>query len=85
MNEFCRLAKVAFESYHNAPYPPAEWGLTDALGYVMEFLSHHDSVDEMPGLRQAMQKMSPQDWENWRTRYPEHEATLIAPLHQEIT
>jgi hypothetical protein len=85
MNEFANLTKKAFEAYHDMPYESAEWGLTDALGHIMEFMAHHDHIDEMPGLREAMQAMSPKDWENWRMRYPEHQESLIDPLQREIT
>jgi hypothetical protein len=84
MNEFAQLTKKAFEAYHNIPYESAEWGLTEALGHIMEFLAHHDSIDEMPGLRAAMATMTASDWENWRTRYPEHLRSLIEPLQREI-
>jgi hypothetical protein len=50
----------------------------------MEFMAHHDDIDDMPGLREAMQTMSPRDWENWHMRYPEHWESLIEPLQREI-
>jgi hypothetical protein len=84
MAEFAQLTKKAFESYHNIPYEPAEWGMTDALGHITEFLDHHESIDEMPGLREAMQKMSLKDWEIWNQRYPEHRQSIIEPLHRAI-
>lgn len=84
MNEFANLTKRAFENYHDMPLEPAEWGLTDALGHIMEFMAHHHSIDEMSGLRQAMQTMTPKEWENWRMRYPEHLENLIDPLQREI-
>lgn len=83
MNEFGQLTKKAFENYHNTPYE-SEWGFTEAIGHIMEFLDHHDSINEMPGLREALQSLSLKDWENWYTRYPEHRDTIIEPLHREI-
>ena len=85
MENFAQLTKQAFEAYHNMPYPPAKWSFTDAVGFIMEFLEHHDSIDEMPGLREAFQAMSPTEWESWRERYPEERTKLIDPLHAEIT
>jgi hypothetical protein len=84
MTEFAQLTKETFEAYHNIPYEPAVWGFTDAVGHIMEFLAHHDSIDEMPGLREAMYTMTPGDWENWRKRYPEHRLGIIDPLYREI-
>jgi hypothetical protein len=84
MDKFATLTKKAFEGYHNIPYEPAEWGLTDALGHIMEFMARHDDIDEMPGLREALQAMTPKEWENWRMRYPEHAERLIDPLQREI-
>jgi hypothetical protein len=84
MSEFTKLTKQAFDGYHDAPHEPAEWSLTDALGHIMIFLERHDSVDEMPGLRQAIEAMTSNEWENWRTRYPEHLADIIEPLQREI-
>lgn len=85
MGKFEHLTKQAFEAYHNMPYPPAQWSFTDAVGFIMQFLEHHDSVDEMPGLRAALQAMTPTDWATWRDRYPEARAELIDPLHAEIS
>jgi hypothetical protein len=85
MNEFAQLTKKAFEDYHNTPYEPAEWGLTDALGHIMKFLARHNSINEMPGLREAMEAMTPKEWEIWRERYPEHRRSMIEPLERELT
>jgi hypothetical protein len=85
MSKFTQLTKKAFEDYHNTPYEPAEWGETDALGHIMEFMAHHDSINEMQGLREALQAMTPKEWETWRLRYPEHQKSLIEPIAQEIT
>jgi hypothetical protein len=85
MIEFAQLTKQAFENYHNTPYEPAEWGVTDAFGHIMEFLEHHDSIDEMPGLREALQTMTLKDWETWSERYPDERNNIIEPLHREIT
>jgi hypothetical protein len=51
----------------------------------MEFLAHHDNIDEMPGLRDALHAMTDSEWENWYERYPEERAALIEPLHTEFT
>lgn len=48
------------------------WGLTDAFQQIVAFLDRHDSVDEMPGLAEALQEMSDGKWESLRERYPEH-------------
>jgi hypothetical protein len=85
MNEFAQVSKKVFEGHYNTPYEPAEWSVTDALGHIMEFMAHHESIDEMPGLHEALQKMSAKDWEIWRTRYPEHVRDLIDPLQKKIT
>jgi hypothetical protein len=85
MNEFAQRAKQAFEAYHNTPYEPEEWTLTAALGHVMEFMARHDSIHEMPGLPEAIRAMTPNDWEKWRTRYPEHRESLIEPIGREVT
>ena len=84
MSEFTTLTKQVFDDYHGAPLEPAEWSLTDALGHIMLFLERHESVDEMPGLRAAIETMTPGEWENWRTRYPEHVADMIEPLEREL-
>ena len=84
MNEFAKLTKQAFENYYNAPFEPAEWGLTDTVGHIMKFLENHDSVDDMTGLREALYTMSLKDWESWYDRYPEHRESIIEPLHREI-
>jgi hypothetical protein len=84
MSKFTQLTKQSFENYHNTPYESAEWTLTTALGHIMEFLAHHDNIDEMAGLRDALHAMTDSDWENWYARYPEERATLIEPLHTEI-
>jgi hypothetical protein len=85
MQDFPQLTKTAFENYHNMPYEPAKWTLTDALGHIMQFLEHHDSIDEMSGLRQAIAAMTPTEWEEWARRYPHARANLIEPLRQAIT
>lgn len=85
MNKFTQLTKKAFEAYHNAPLEPAQWSLTDALGHVMNFVARHDSIHEMPGLAEAIQAITPRDWENWRTRYPEYQESIIDPIEREIT
>ena len=85
MIEFAVQTKKAFENYHNTPYESTEWGPTEAWGHVVEFLQHHDSIDEMPGLREALQKMSPKEWETWRTTYPDLREGVIDPLYQAIT
>lgn len=84
MSEFTTLTKQVFDDYHGAPLEPAEWSLTDALGHIMLFLERHESVEEMPGLRAAIETMTPDEWENWRTRYPEHVADMIEPLEREL-
>ncbi len=83
MSSFATLAKQAFEAYHNAPQEPAEWGLTDAFQQVVQFLEHHDSVAEMPGLPEALQAMTPNEWETLRERYPEHRRKVIDPLRRQ--
>jgi hypothetical protein len=85
MKDFAQLTKAAFEGYHNMPYEPAHWTLPDALGHIMQFLEHHDSIDEMSGLRQAIAAMTPTEWEGWAERYPEARANIIEPLRQEIS
>jgi hypothetical protein len=85
MVEFAQLTKKAFENYHNMPNEPAEWGATDAFGHIIEFLQHHESIDEMPGLREALQKMSAKDWETWSERFPELAKSVIEPLRRDIT
>ncbi len=82
MSTFAELAKKAFEAYHNAPQEPAEWGLTDAFQQVVQFLAHHESVAEMPGLPEALQAMTPSEWETLRQRYPEHRRKIIDPLQR---
>lgn len=84
MLNFPRLTKKAFENYHNAPVAPKEWGFTDAIGHIMEFMERHESIDEMQGLRKAVESMKESDWKNWRERYPEHQATLIDPLYEDV-
>jgi len=84
MSKFTQMTKAAFENYHNTPYESAEWTLTTALGHIMEFLQRHDNIDEMPGLREAMQAMTPTEWESWHERYPEERNALIEPLQRNI-
>jgi hypothetical protein len=84
MSDFANLAKRAFEGYHDAPLEPATWALTDAYGHVVEFLKRHDSIDEMPGLREAFQAMTPAEWESLCTRYPEDVQTIIAPVQRDV-
>ncbi len=84
MQDFAQLTKQAFEEYHNMPYEPANWTLTDALGHIMQFLEHHDNIDEMSGLRAALHTMTPTEWEAWRERYPAASDSIVEPLHQEI-
>ena len=85
MQDFAQLTKTAFENYHNTPYEPAEWTLTDALGHIMQFLEHHDNIDEMSGLRQAIAAMTPTEWDEWAERYPQARTDLIAPLRHALT
>jgi hypothetical protein len=85
MSEFNRLAKEAFESYQSVPYETQEWLLEDTFGHLMEFLARHDSIHEMPGLRQALQAMSPEEWDLWRMHYPEYVKSIIEPIHKEVT
>jgi hypothetical protein len=85
MVKFADLTKKAFENYHNTPYEASKWGPTEAWGHIVEFLEHHDSIDDMSGLREALQNMSPKDWETWRTKYPDLRERIIDPLYQEIT
>jgi hypothetical protein len=84
MSNFGQLTKKAFENYHNTPYEGAVWSLTDAIGHIMQFLEHHDSIDEMPGLREALRSLSTNEWEIWRERYPEDVERVIAPLQREF-
>jgi hypothetical protein len=84
VENFVQLTKAAFEAYHNMPYEPAVWTLPDALGHIMQFLEHHDSIDEMPGLREAFHAMTPTEWEAWAEHYPEARTRMIEPLRQEI-
>ncbi len=84
MKDFAQLTKEAFEAYHNMPYEPAQWTLTDALGHIMQFLEHHDSIDEMSGLRNALKAMTPAEWDAWAERYPEAREAVVEPLRREI-
>jgi hypothetical protein len=84
MNTFAERTRQVFENYHNTPYEGMEWGLTDALGHIMEFLAHHDSIDDMPGLREVLSTMTAKEWESWQQRYPEHSDSIIYPLYREI-
>ncbi len=72
MSDFAQLAKQAFENYHGMPIEPGVWGLTDAFQHIVEFLNRHESVSEMPGLTEALQAMSDNEWDSLRERYPEH-------------
>jgi hypothetical protein len=81
---FGERTKKVFEAYHNTPYEGTNWGLTDALGHIMQFLAHHDSIDDMPGLREVLATMSAKEWETWYERYPEHRDTIIEPLYRGI-
>jgi hypothetical protein len=72
MGEFAQLTKQAFENYHNAPNEPAVWGLTDAFQHIVEYLAHDHAIEEMPGLPEALQALTPNEWATLRERYPEH-------------
>lgn len=88
MSEFTHLAQQAYMQHDGTPslssQRQSEWSLKETLAAIMPFLQEHrGNLDAMPGLREALQRATPQEMQAMWTEYC-HLGDLLYKLDREL-